>query len=360
MYFYWSIWSIFLVMSIVWRENKYNHYYSLLLFFIIILSVISGGRENVGADWGTYRDFYYTGIADDKTSGHTELLFQLLRNISFELGLTYGMFCCIVTMLSLTVLWKSLKILDVRNCFLGFLVYLSLFFCNYQFNIVRHGLLASFIFLAVAYLSKEEKIKAFICVIIGCGFHVMGAIFIPLFFLLNKLLSKKSFIILLVISVFIYMLDLSGRLVASIPFLALINRVESYVDADINEAYRMSFGVVGFIMIAIYSIIFRRNDYENNAAFRITANLLLIGFVTFCTLNAFSTIVQRVGNLLNLGVVFLLPYFWNNLGVRKWKLLARFFIIIYLFLYYPKTWDVPNEMGEYTMLPFRTSVFNLF
>lgn len=360
MFFYWSIWAIVLVMSIVWRENKCNHYYSFLLFLIFILSVIIGGREYVGADWESYKSFYLTGIADDKSSGKTELLFQLLRDVSYYMGLSYGMFCSIVALLSLSILIKALKLFEIRNCYIGFLAYLSLFFCNYQFNIIRHGVLASFILLGMAYLSKGDNRKALISVIVGCGFHLTGLFFIPLLFIINKGISRKWYLIVVALSFAIFIADLSGRIMAAFPFLALIDRVSGYVDADQEETYNLSIGTIGFLIITAYTVLFRKKDYENNAGMRIATNMVLIGFIVFCSLNAFSVIVQRLGNLLNLGVIIVIPYYWQNTRKLSTKVVVRTMIIAYLALYYPKTWNVPNEKGEYSMLPFKTYITNLF
>ena len=288
-----------------------------------------------------------------------EFLFQLIRNICFSIGLSYGMFCFLICLISLLTLQKAFKLMGVHNQFLAFLAYLSMFFCNYQFNIVRHGVLASILLLGMSYLAMGKTWKSLFCVIVSCGFHLMGIIFIPLIFIFNKTLSKKWFLIIAGIAILIFIADLSGRIVAAFPFLAMIDRVSSYVDADTNEAYKLSIGIIGFFTITAFSIFFKRDIYENNTAFRICANMVLLGFIVFCGLNAFSAIVQRVGNLLNLGVVILLPYIWQELERTKKRVLVRVLIIIYLALYYPKSWYFSNADGEYPMLPFRTNIVNL-
>ena len=360
MTFYWSLWAFFFILSLFWNNKNYTQNYKILALVIIILALITGGREYVGADWETYKSFYLTGIADDKSSGKTELLFQLLRDVSYYIGLSYGMFCSIVALLSLSILIKALKLFEIKNCYIGFLVYLSLFFCNYQFNIIRHGVMASFILLGVAYLSKGDKRKALISVTVGCGFHLTGLIFIPLFFIIGKAFSRKWCLIVVALSFVFFITDLSGKIMAAFPFLALIDRVSGYVDTDQEESYKLSIGTIGFLLIAVYTILFRKKDYYNNIGLRIATNMVLISFIVFCSLNAFSAIVQRLGNLFNLGVIVVIPYYWQNTWKLSSKIVVRSLIIAYLALYYPKTWNVPNEKGEYSMLPFKTDITNLF
>ena len=360
MLFYWGLWCFFLLLTSLWKDRHYELSYRVLIIFIFILAVITGGREYVGADWESYQVYYQTGFAYDKASGQMEPLFGLIRQVCFSIGCSYGFFCFICCLISLYVLCLALRKMNVHNCFFAFLVYISLFFCNYQFNIIRHGLLASFLLLGLAFLSEGKKWKAVASIIAGCGFHVMGLLFVPFVFFINKSISKKVAIIIVVGSFLVYFADLSGRIMAAFPFLAMIDRVSGYVDADLNESYKLSIGTIGFMAISVYAIYLRRDDYENNSVFRITANMVLMGFVVFCAFNAFSAIVQRVGNLLNLGVVFLLPYLLQGFNKKQIKLVVRCVIIAYLALYYPKSWNVQNEEGSYPMLPFKTDITNLF
>ena len=212
----------------------------------------------------------------------------------------------------------------------------------------------------MAYLSKGDNRKALISVIVGCGFHLTGLIFIPLLLIINKVFSRKWYLIVVALSFAFFIVDLSGRIMAAFPFLALIDRVSGYVDTSQEETYKLSIGTIGFLVITAYTILFRKNDYDNNIGLRITTNMVLVGFIVFCTLNAFSAIVQRLGNLFNLGVIIVIPYYWQATRKLTAKVLVRTLIITYLALYYPKTWNVPNEKGEYSMLPFKTDITNLF
>ena len=359
MLFYWGVWAIVLLLALMWREKYYAPGYKILFVLFVIIALITGGREHVGADWESYQTYYVTGYAYDKVSGKVEPLFGLIRTVCYGLGCSYGFFCFVCCFISLCILHKAIKLMGVRNCFLAFLVYLSLFFCNYQFNIIRHGLLASFMLLAMAHLSKKNKWKAAICVLMGCGFQIMGLIFIPLLFFIDKCLSKKAIIIIISVSFVLYLGDLSGRIISAFPVLAAFDRLASYVDPDQDDVYKLSIGILGFLAIAIYSIIIIRKDYEDSTIVRIMANMVLLGFVIFCVLNGFSALVQRIGNILNLGIVILLPYIWQRLQKTQIRVLSRVIIITYLALYYPKSWNFSNEEGDYPMLPFKTEITNL-
>ncbi len=358
MLFYWGLWAIILFLSLTWKDKNYAQSYKFLYGIIVVLAILTGGREYVGSDWDSYKNYYETGIAEDKSSGHMEPIFELFRNICYGLGLSYGMFCFILCLLSLLVFVRSVKMMGIRNCFLAFLVYLSLFYCNYQFNIIRHGLLASFIMLSMAYLSNGCKLKSFACVLIGIGFHYMGLIFLPVLLFIDNPLSRKWFLIIFFASILVFIYNLSGRIIEAFPILMMFNNIEGYIDSGSNEAYGLSVGVVGFLLIALYSYLVCNGHYKGSKSFRIMTNMLLGGFLVFCFLNGFSTLVQRIGNLFNLSIVIVLPYIWHYAG--KKKIIVTLLIIMYVALYYPKTWNAPGDNGKYTMLPFKTDITNLF
>ena len=359
MLFYWGLWLFFLVLALSLQDKFVSQSFKILFLLIFILAILTGGRENVGADWESYQTYYYTGYAYEKASGKMEPLFTLMRQACFGLGLSYGFFCFVCSLLSLSVLCAALKRMGVRNCFLAFSIYLSLFFCNYQFNIIRHGILASFVLLGFSYLSKDKSWKAVFSFLVGSGFHMMGLLFIPFVFFIKNRISIKAVIVIVAASFLMYFADFSGRVISAFPMLAAVDRVAGYVDPGRENVYKLSVGIIGFLVISIYTIVFLRNDYENNAAIRITSNLLLCGFVVFGLFNGFSALVQRIGNLMNLGVIVVLPYIYNRSRSSK-RFCVLLLLVAYMALYYPKTWNVPDEFGNYSMLPFVTNISNLF
>ena len=242
---------------------------------------------------------------------------------------------------------------------MAFLVYLSLFFCNYQFNIIRHGILASFVLLALSYLANNKTLKALICVLIGSCFQVAGLVFVPLVFFMNKTCSKKAVFIIICVSFAFYLAGFSSKIVGFFPTLAAIDRISSYVDAGKDDVYKLSIGIIGFLCIALYSFFFMNKEYEKQSSFRIMTNMLVCGFVFFCFFNGFSALVQRIGNLMNLGVIVVLPFILDNTKHKK-RVIVLLLVTAYLALYYPRTWNIADESGNYSMLPFKCGITNLF
>lgn len=165
-----------------------------VLLYIILLFLsffLVGCRHYVGADWYNYVQFYNDGYDLTTLEGTQEPLFTIFRNIIYKCGFSHGVFFGVLTFLSLLLIVKASKLMNVKNYYFVLSVYFALFFFSYQFNIYRTGLMASCFILARAYLSIGNKKDAFLWSIIGCGFHLSGILFVLSLFVLDKILNKK-------------------------------------------------------------------------------------------------------------------------------------------------------------------------
>lgn len=353
MAFYIILWSFFLVLSISDVFGKKLSSGPIILL-ILLLAVFVGFRVDVGDDWAGYRNFYYTGIAEDKASGKMEPVFTLIRWICYHLGLSHALFFYVVSCFSLFCIYRAAQIFKVDNVYLVLFVYLSLFFCNFQFNIVRNGAMASCMWMAFAYKSQRQPNKALVWAAIGTGFHLVGAIIFLLLFVIDKRLSVKWGIIILGIGLGLFAFQFSQRLMALFPFLALIDRLEGYVDSDRAEGYGMSIGLIfNIAMFAILFFKFFKTEYQRSSTFRVLLNSMLISITVSLALNDFGTVVARIGQPLNMASLFLWPMLFSNLHKKSYKVLIFLVMSAYLFLYYQKSWNVVRENGDTPMLPYQ-------
>ncbi len=365
MVFYRSIWSFFLVMTLLWHDSKKNdrHYY-LLLFCIFILAVLTGGREGVGNDWTSYKYMYLYGEA---TSGQLldeiEPLFRLLMIICKSLKLPYGLFLFILSFISLSVIWKALKVNNVRNCWYAFLIYLSLVFCNYQFGIIRHGAMSSFVILGYSYLCKYHTIEgniksgkkrwhyllySVLCVLIGAGFHTSGLLFVLFIPLLGLKIKPRAAALLFVSAFLIYYSGFLSVFGGTLDFVFHETDYEGYLDVDRWGEYGFSMGVISKVIIFVYLYFLYKDRYDNNKAYRLWINLLLICLIFIISVNQLGVLIQRLGNTMTVSFIFLLPSVSNHFSKSIEKNIIFVLFILYLALFYQLSWN--GEMSN--MLPF--------
>lgn len=354
---YYIIGLLFLLLSILYYLEIIPDSSLLIVFILFILSFfIVGCRYEIGADWSNYCDFYYSGYAADKTSGTLEPIFTLIRFVCYNLGLSHVFFFAFISFFSLYLIYPASKMLGVNNVYLVYLVYFCLFFLNYQFNIIRHGALASCIMLSYAYRSVENNQKAVLWAAIGSGFHIVGILFLLLMFFIDIELSRLKAFTIIIISFVFYYLGIGERLLSYFPMLENMDRLAGYFDTNRWESYGLSIGLVFNVGIILYFFIFRFGEYYESRSTRIMVNCLLIGVVCSLTLNVFGAIVSRVSNLMNVSLVFIWPLLLQGIYYKTNRCIMCVLISIYFIMYFGKALAKDEMTGESVMYPYKMRI----
>jgi len=331
-----------------------------MIFLIFMLGVFVALRFEVGSDWENYRNYYYTGIAEDKASGETDIGFAFLRKICYSLGFSHVFFFYLISVSSLLAIYKAALLFKVENIYIVFLVYLALFFCNFQFNIVRNGAMASFSWLAFAYKATGSTKRAWVWALVACSLHIVGLVFIPMMLLIDRKWSRKFIIFVLGTGIVLFILKFGQRLISLFPILSIIDRVSGYVDSDRNEGYGLSIGLIFNIALFLYFFLKYRNEYDNNTPLRVSLNAMLVNIFLCLSLNTFETIVARIGQPLNMASLFIWPFLLYHIRKKPYKIIISFFLLFYLSLYYYKSWGTENAVGETPMLPYKMELSQVF
>lgn len=356
MAFYWGLWIFVCLLGCLELCNAkfFKKGNAAFLVFLIFIATIIGGREFVGSDWESYKQFYESGY-DMTGRDQMEVLFQFIRDALFKLGFTYGFFSFIIALISLTALYKALKLARVNNYWIAFLVYLSMFFCHYQLNVIRHGALASFVLLAYVYRANGFTFKGILCLLVGIGFHKIGLFFLLFYPFINKTVNTKILLLTLGIGLTFFAVGISRFFTPSITLISAYLELDGYLNIDRWGTVGLSIGLIGKLLIFLYSYFFNKDLYESNGVFRSSVNLLLISIALNLALAQYAVIVERVVNAISMSLVIVIPYLISNTrGQNKYLLSGLFFL--YLFLYYPIVWN----RDEADMLPFVTHLSNLF
>ncbi len=361
MEFYIILWTVFLGLSFSGIFGYAKPSYKPMMIAIFILAIFVAFRVDVGSDWESYKNYYYTGYAEDKTSGKMELGFSLVRNICYYLGLSHAVFFYVLSCMSMFAINKAAKLFGVQNVYITFFVYIALFFCSLQFNIIRNGLVASFVWLAYAYWARNMKTKAWIWIFVASSFHLVGFIFIPFMLFVDKQWKKKTVIIILGVAVALFIVRFGERLMSLFPFLALIDRLEGAMDTDRTDGYGFSLGMMFNIGLFIYFYFFRDKEYEKDCVHRVLTNAMLFSVVIGLTLNAFNIIVARIGQPLNMALIFIWPAILFGMKKKSVKMLVGLCLILYLGLYFykPLVEDQKNDR-EAKLVPYTIDLGQMF
>lgn len=361
MEFYFFLWFFFFFLSFAGLFGESRPPYGPMIIIILVLAVFVAFRVDVGSDWLSYKSFYYTGFAEDKTSGKMEPGFSLVRNVCYFWGLSHAVFFYLLSCMSMFAILKAAQLLEIPNIYIVFFVYISLFFCSFQFNIVRNGLVASFVWLAYAYKTNNMNIRAWIWIIIACSFHVVGVIFIIFMFFIGMNWPRKIIIILLASATVLFVLNFSTRLLSMFPILSAIDRLEGAIDADRTESYGLSLGMVFNISLFFYCYFIRHSEYEDNIVYRVLTNTMFISVVVGLTLNTFNLVVARIGQPLNMALLFMWPILLDEIENKYNKILVGLCLTAYLALYFymPLLNDTTKDVSA-MLVPYNMDLGQIF
>lgn len=326
-----------------------------VLIPISIVAYFVACRVNVGSDWQGYVDFYNYGLnTDGRDTNEIEPLFRLSRVLFYAIGLSYQGFLFVFSILSMFSICYIAKLFRLDNYMLVFLVYVSLHFCFLQLNVVRTGIMVSCVWLAFAY--KEDSLfKSFVWILIGVGFHFLALIYIPLLFIIDKRMSRKTFIILIFLSFFVVTFKLGTIFIENIPLLSELGRASMYLDPDSSkrqQEYGITIGLLLNILLCLYARFKYNEDYVTNEKVSILVNVMLYTILLVCILNSFPILVERGGRTLNLVTCFFWPFLLSKVKRPfRWYWLVPF--TVYLVLYYGKSLDAGDER---MLIPFRYEI----
>lgn len=348
------MWALVLILAIIERARIKPFSKPFIGLVILIAALIVACRVSVGTDWETYVTFYYSGINLSSPIGTMEPGFTLIRFICYHLGLTHAVFFLVVSLISLIIYYEVSRMLGIRYFMTVLFVYVSIFFSNHQFSLVRHGLAVSIIWLAIAFLINGKVIKALITVIIASSIHMMAVFYIPFIFLLNKQLSKKNVFIMIAFSFICIFAQLSQKIISSFSFLYNIDRVIGYLTSSNFVVDRgLSLGSLFLIVNFVFFYFYFQNYYKDDSRYRIILNALFWCFVLTGVLNAFAAIITRVCNVLYVAYIFAIPLISENIKKRDLRLIFNVIMLLYLTFIFPKTFSFREETGESTLLPYR-------
>lgn len=144
----------------------------------IFLIMFAGVRYGIDTDYWNYYDMFL-GKLEGADLGFPIIIGCFRKHISDN----FNLFILTIALLSIGI--KGFCISKCKFPFLGIFLYYSFYYIWCEWNIIRHGLAISFLFLAIYYLQLEKVILYFIFLGIAVFIHPASAIFILAFVFKN-------------------------------------------------------------------------------------------------------------------------------------------------------------------------------
>lgn len=306
----------------------------------VIFIFFFGFRGFVGWDW---RNYY---IMFSQLPNITELdkLFIFTGEEIIEPGFTLYM----TLIKSLVNDWNFFIVFTVVIDWLGLHLFFKRYSVNYAFSFLiffcvcigteldlLRNIKAIILFLyAIRFIEARKFLPFVFFIAIAVLFHYSALIFLPFYFLGRYPFSRKVCAVLLIVSCFIYILQipLVSKLIPIISELfggAIGGKLDNY--SDVGNARGLTMGFLIRILVGL-CILWRYNECSRH---RFMSFFISVYFVTAFIAMAFSDInvvAQRVEALLQPVLCVIYPVLLVSFRIRNNKLLISGFIYIYLLL----------------------------
>lgn len=334
---------LLVIMVLAFLSNKVKGNGKNIIIFLIFLSlsIISGIRYNVGADYLSYQTFFnYIG---EFSNSDYEIGYYLLNYIlKFLFNNSVSVFL-VTSMIINYFICKMIK--DNDNHILSYFIYIcgTLFF--FGLNGIRQTIAMSLFYYSLKFIKTKDFKKYLICNLIGILFHISSIIFIPLYFVLDKPIKNKKKIIILIIAFL-----LSNSIVKILSNVLLNSRYSFYIlksEYYIKSTLNIS-SIINFLILILYSIFTDKND-KNNCIFE---NIHLIAAI-ISILMPYLPLANRLFMSFRYIEFLSVPNLLKNLSLKNKKIGAFIKFMVYVLYFYYFIHGVYMENGN-KVLPYKT------
>lgn len=156
-----------------------------------------------------------SGIIEYLENGDFDKFFLLYISLVKTFGCDYHLYILINSIIDITLLIIILRRYLPRNMFpLFFIVFIAYQGLEFEFNLQRNTKSIFIFLISLKYVENRDLLKFFLLNIIGFLFHWTSFILFPLYFILNRKLSRNSYFGMIIFCVFLAFI--SSYLISSI------------------------------------------------------------------------------------------------------------------------------------------------
>ena len=271
-----------------------------LIFSAALLIIVSSLRLNVGFDYGTYSDFY-TKICSQSFSqflGETrlEIGFCALMQLCSFISHSPVFFFAVVSLIIISLTAVAIKI-SVPSRMVGFSVYffMTLGFFYGSMNFLRQYLAAAISLFALKFIASRKFLPFLGIVLLASTMHISALILIPVYFIANIPLNKKSLITFSVLTVLLYLFsDI------------ILNFVTKYIYQYYNPDTSLFMQGSGNIYVVVPVLLFLASLVMKNHLNTIYVNYSLYSLIIYVMMTR-HFILERFAVYFSFVYIFIIP-----------------------------------------------------
>lgn len=318
--------------------------------FLAILVAISDSR--IGND----HESYCLGVTNanslsDFFDSHYEPGAYFTMYLFNKIGGGCSLWIGTMSLLQWMLIYNVARKINIARVEWVMLFYFAYFFLYCHFNVVRHGVSMSFVWLAFSYIIDKNIKRYLLYIVVGACFHKLAICMLPIYWIVTLNCGlKKSLIILCGCYIF------GGLISDKIFALGLFaDNVEYYLE-DYNLSLELSSSItVGQILyITIFILSFMYKDRQNYVHFNLVRNILLYSLCCAFIFRGSGVFSERIVGMLNFSLCLFVPFFFSVTKI-SYRFLFKSLLVIYCCLYLHQMCNNIRSGSEYQFVPYRIS-----
>lgn len=339
---------IYFIVIVVLIFKSYGRNILAKIVLCLFASFIIGFRgENVGVDTENYINHFYT--YGRFGCDYIEIGFDYLNQYLFALGTSAHFFlfiCALLSFVFITIFLSSIKPSSVyyKTSLLFFI------FCPLAFvNGVRQGIACSVFYCSLIFL-EEKKFIYYLLLLLGASlFHASVLLLIPLYFLINRNISSRKYILIYIFSFFLLFFDLSSYMyLLSDLNIGNRNYATIYTDIEVRQASFSGFIFVTLLNLVTFMFSIKFKLHKLNP---VTFNLFYISCILFNVVYNFQ-LIGRVMFYFNWALYILVPILLYSIYDSKYKyrlLIFIFYLLSFILLLINAVFSSANMLLDYKL-----------
>lgn len=333
------------------------------IFASFLLAIFASLRDHIGTDYESYVsefnniptrliDFFYY-------DGHSEFGFLLLCYILKVLGSSYYFLFFVTSLGTSLLLYKACRNFSSGYLILNLCLYYSLFYLRFHFNVIRHGIMVSLIWVAFSFAYKKNLKFFLLFMLMAASIHSLALFFIPFYWLLNKEYSNKFIVCIFVASIlFGFIIPIWDYVIEYASGILFGDKIAYYIkdyymnkdDASVGITVGFVINIILFLFLKIY-----HRHYSNIVAFPFLCNSLFFAIFFSLLFNKYGVFVERIVSVFYIAIIFLLPPFLFGLTKNiKIRILLMLLLLMYSFITLTKVLSSSNEFDQFQFIPYKT------
>lgn len=344
MYFYISLFIIFSIFSFCYANTR-DKYMALMLKIMCFLTIFipAAIRFNIGTDYSNYVSIF--NRIKQGSEIIQEIGWEWINQLVFKTKLDVQWIFVISSFLTYIMLFKTNK---KDSCIVLIIYFLYLY--TFSYNGVRNAISISFFWYSYICLTKNQKLRGFVFILIGSLFHSSGLIYLPLYFCMCFIpVSKKTTIYLGIICFIVFVkLNMATRILESsilgnFRYAAYLSRADDIAAVKIGSGLGILLRY--FVTFLLYVLCDEKKCSKNE--FR-GMSWLFLALVATDSLSIQIFIFRRLVMIFYVAymAMFMIVFRKTNNGIVQ---LGRFFCLFYvlIFVFYAGLVNGQNEVIPY-------------